>query len=78
MNRKSFFTTLAVGLLTFVFFSLRGAGSDGAEEAAIRKIIAAHDQKGGDGREGYHNRQTVSYGPVRKSGRWWATKSGSC
>ncbi len=52
MNRKSFFTPLAVALLAFVFSDLRGAGSDAAEEAAIRKIIAAHDQKGGGGLEG--------------------------
>jgi hypothetical protein len=32
-----------------VFSDLRGAGSYAAEEAAIRQIIAAHDQKGGGG-----------------------------
>jgi len=52
MNRKYFLTPLTVAFLALVFSDLRGAGSDAAEEAAIRKIIAAHDQKGGGGLEG--------------------------
>jgi hypothetical protein len=52
MNRKNFFTPLAIVLFAFVFSDLRGAGRDAAEEAAIRTIIAAHDQKGGGGLEG--------------------------
>jgi hypothetical protein len=52
MNRKCHFAALAIALSAAVFTDLRGAGSDPAEEADIRKIIADHDQKGGGGLEG--------------------------
>ena len=52
MNRKCLFGALAAGLLSLVFSDLKAAGSNADEEAAIRQIIAAHDQKGGGGLEG--------------------------
>jgi hypothetical protein len=52
MNRKCLFTALAIGLLALVSSDLKAAGSNAEEEAAIRQIIAAHDQKGGGGLEG--------------------------
>jgi hypothetical protein len=40
------------GLFALVSSDLKAAGSNAVEEAAIRQIIAAHDQKGGGGLEG--------------------------
>ncbi len=43
---------LTASLIAVASFSVRGAGINADEEAAIRKIIAAHDQKGEGGLEG--------------------------
>ena len=52
MNRGYLSAALAAGLLALVSSHLQAAGSNADEEAAIRKIIAAHDQKGGGGLKG--------------------------
>ena len=52
MKRGYLSAALAAGLLALVSTELKAAGSNADEEAAIRQIIAAHDQKGGGGLEG--------------------------
>ena len=52
MNRKCLSIVLAAGLLALASSHLQAAGRNADEEAAIRQIIAAHDQKGGGGLEG--------------------------
>ncbi len=52
MHRLLAVIGLTAGLIALACFSMRGAGTNADEEAAIRKIIAAHDQKGGGGLEG--------------------------
>jgi hypothetical protein len=52
MSRRYLFAALTAGLFTLVLSNLSGAGSNTDEEAAIRKLIAVHDQKGGGGLEG--------------------------
>ena len=52
MHRQIATITLTAGLIALAFAGVRGAGTNADEEAAIRKVIAAHDQKGGGGLEG--------------------------
>ena len=52
MHRQIVIIALTSGLIAAASLSVRGAGTNADEEAAIRKIIAAHDQKGGGGLKG--------------------------
>ena len=52
MHRQIVIIALTSGLIAAASLSVRGAGTNADEEAAIRKIIATHDQKGGGGLEG--------------------------
>src|SRR5271154_5606605 len=52
MHRQISVIALTAVLVAVASCVMWGAGSDADEEAAIRKIIAAHDQKGGGGLEG--------------------------
>jgi ketosteroid isomerase-like protein len=52
MYRRFAVIALTAGVIAAMCFRMRGAGTNTDEEAAIRKIIAAHDQKGGGGLEG--------------------------
>ncbi len=51
MNRN-YVAALTACSIAIASFAMRGADSNAAEEAVIRKIIGAHDQKGGGGLEG--------------------------
>jgi ketosteroid isomerase-like protein len=45
MRRKSIVTSVAIGIFSLAFCAeMRAAGSNSAEEAAIRKLIAAQDR----------------------------------
>ena len=47
MQRQLIVAAVAVGFLAITSSGVRGAGTNAADEAAIRKLIAAGDQKGG-------------------------------
>jgi len=52
MNRNFVVVALVIGFMAIASSGVRGAGRNADEEAAIRMLIAAHDQKGGGGLEG--------------------------
>ncbi len=60
MHRKLVVIVLVIGFLAVASSRVRGAGSNAAEEAAIRKLIAAGDQTG------------RSAGPAMADGIFWS------